>query len=515
MKTLTARILERCRTRANAPALLWQDRTWSYDDLEHWSANVAAGLAARGIGAGDRVALGLPNSPELIAAVLGVLRSGAVLVPLNPRYTAAEAAFIVDDAAAALVITHAEQAGVLASATRASIVTDLPELGAAASFAPPARAIEDAAMIVYTSGTTGRPKGVVLSHRALVSNLATVAAAWEWTENDRLLLTLPCFHVHGLGLGVLGSFAVGSSIVLRSRFVAEEVPALLARYRCTMFFGVPTMYNRLVGLPDAVVAAIDPSRMRLWVSGSAPLTAATFERFRARFGHELLERFGMTEGGFMIAAPFAGPRRPGVVGLPLPGIDVRLIDPDRADEGEIVPVPSGEAGEIVIRGPNLFSGYWRRPEGTNLTAGRLASSHSPDTREAFVSGHFRSGDLAVAEADGMIRIVGRRSVDIIKSRGFKISAVEIENCLQTHPAVAEVAVVGVPHADQGEAVVAAVTPTESAAVSAEELRTFACEHLAPHKVPSRFVFLAEIPRTGPGKFKKRELIERLSDCMVA
>ncbi len=252
------------------------------------------------------------------------------------------------------------------------------------------------------------------------------------------------------------------------------------------------MYNRLVVLPDAILADADLSHMRLWVSGSAPLTRSTFARFRARFGHDILERFGMSEGGFMIATPYQGPRRPGVVGHPLPGIDIDLVDPDAAEGGILKPVSPGEPGEIVIRGPNLFSGYWQRPE---------------DTRQAFVEGFFRSGDLAVREPDGMIRIVGRLSVDIIKSRGFKISAVEIENCLQTHPAVTEVAVIGVPDADRGQAVVAVVTAAPEAAVSAEALRSFARQHLAPHKVPARVVLLDEIPRTGPGKFNKRELID--------
>jgi len=492
--SLTATILARLGERPEAVALLWDDRTWSFSDLDRWSAAVASGLSAHDVGAGDRVIVGLPNSPELLATVLGVLRRGAVLVPLNPLCTSAEAAYIAGDADAALVITHPEQARALAGTVATPIVTELPSSSAPSP--DPELSGGDPALIIYTSGTTGRPKGAVLSHGALVANLSTVAAAWEWTPDDRLLLTLPCFHLHGLGLGVLGSFIVGASIALRPRFVAEEIPALLARHHCTMFFGVPTMYNRLVALPDAAIASVNLGRMRLWVSGSAPLTAATFDRFRARFGHALLDRYGMSECGFVISAPYARPRRAGVVGLPLPGIDLRLVDTDRADHGELITVPPGEIGEIIVRGPNLFSGYWRRPE---------------ESRQAFLGEFLRSGDLALMEADGMIRIVGRRSVDIIKSRGFKIGAVEIENALQAHPAVAEVAVVGVPDSDLGEAVVAVVSLAEGATASAEALRAFAREHLAPHKVPSRFVFVDEIPRTGPGKFKKREIIERLSD----
>jgi acyl-CoA synthetase (AMP-forming)/AMP-acid ligase II len=425
------------------------------------------------------------------------LYAGAILVPLNPAYTADEAAYVVRDSGAALLYTHPEQAALLRGADGIAdrrVVTTLltgcvlPE--SAQSVAP-----DDAALLVYTSGTTAKPKGATLSHRALVSNLETVARAWRWTAADRLLLTLPCFHLHGLALGILGSLLVGSQIVLRERFVAEEVPEDIERHRITLFFGVPTMYNRLVGLPEQTVRAHDLSSMRAWVSGSAPLTAATFSRFEQRFGHQILERFGMTEGGFMIAAPYDGPRRAGVVGRPLPGIDVRIAELDAADRGELCDVAEGEQGELLIRGPNLFSGYWKRPE---------------ETARAFVGEFFRSGDLAVREADGMIRITGRRSVDIIKTRGFKVSAVEIESYLQSHPAVHEVAVVGIPDADQGERVVAAVTCGAESPVSADELRQFARAGLAPHKVPSEIVFFDEIPRTGPGKFSKRLLIERLS-----
>jgi malonyl-CoA/methylmalonyl-CoA synthetase len=228
----------------------------------------------------------------------------------------------------------------------------IPETGAvigAADVDP-----ESTALLVYTSGTTGRPKGVMLSHRALLSNLTTVVRAWRWTENDRLLLSLPCFHLHGLGLGIIASFLVGSSIALRRRFVVEEILPDLERSEATMFFGVPTMYNRLVSLPDEVLAGSDLSRVRLWVSGSAPLSAATFGRFRQRFGHELLERFGMTECGFALSGSYDQPRRPGVVGFPLPG-SMFIVDPDAAS-GRLVDVAEGASGELVLRGPNLFSG---------------------------------------------------------------------------------------------------------------------------------------------------------------
>jgi malonyl-CoA/methylmalonyl-CoA synthetase len=503
--TLTNAIERRLRERGSACAVFWDGAELSYADLERRSVSLATALQGRGVVPGDRVAVGLPNSSQLIESVLAVLRAGAVLVPLNPAYTADEASYIVSDAAPAIVITHDQQAKALADARCRAPVIDLAafeNIGVAddasvpaSRHAPVVKKDEDAALIVYTSGTTGRPKGAVLSERALSSNLSTVAEAWQWTESDRLLLTLPCFHLHGLGLGILGSLLVGSSIVLRDRFRAEEIFPDIRTHRCTMFFGVPTMYNRLVTLPEDVSDAVDLRSMRLWVSGSAPLTATTFERFRERFHYEILERFGMSEGGFMLGTSFDGVRRPGVVGKPFPGIEVRVIDPDEADQGRQREVPEGETGELAIRGPNLFSGYWQRPQ---------------DTEAAFVEGFFRSGDLALREADGMIRIVGRRSVDVIKSGGFKIGAVEIENCLQSHPAVAEVAVVGIPDPDLGERVVAVVTTVFETNVSGDELVEHARQHLAPHKVPRQIVFRTEIPRTGPGKFKKKELIRELS-----
>jgi len=483
------------RERGRSPALLWEDRILTFEDLEAASRDIANGLLERGAQNGERVALGLPNSPELVISVLGVLRSGAALVPLNPAATPDELAHVIGDCGARVVITHEGQASRLrAAGLNIPVVTDVNDLKGSPGKAPPSES-EDAALVVYTSGTTGLPKGVVLSHRALLWNLSAIAREWRRTGSDRLLLALPCFHLHGLGLGILGSLLAGSSIVLRRRFAAEETPQLLARYGCNVFFGVPTMYNRLVRLPQRTITSTDLCRMRLWVSGSAPLTPATHDRFRERFGYALMDRYGMTETGFVLSTPYDEPRRPGTVGRPLSGIEVRLVDPESADVRRLVPVPDGEIGEILVRGPSLFSGYWQRPE---------------ETKRGFVEGFFRSGDLAVRDTDGMYRIAGRRSVDIIKSGGFKIGAIEIESCIQLHPAVAEVAVVGVPDADRGETIVAVVTAVSGVSLHGEELRAFAREHLAPHKIPARFVFMDEIPRTGPGKFKKKELLAKLS-----
>ncbi len=487
---------------SDAVALLDDIARYSYRAVAARAAAGAAALAQRGIRPGDRVAVGLLNSPELVTTVWAVIQAGAVLVPLNPASTADELLHVLGDSGARAAVVEPEQGGILAQAALPDLSLIVTNPGVLSAEGPQLSPVdpEAPALIVYTSGTTGRPKGATLSHRALLSNLMTVARAWGWTERDRLLLTLPCFHLHGLGLGIIASGLVGSSVALRRRFVAEEVCADLERFQATMFFGVPTMYNRMVALPEDCVEGHDLRGMRLWVSGSAPLSAATFERFRERYSSEILERYGMTECGFVLSAPYAGRRRPGVVGFPLPGISVRIVDPDAADRGQLVDVSDDTPGEIVIRGPNLFSGYWNR---------------SQDTAHVMIDGFLRSGDLALREADGMVRIIGRSSVDIIKTRGFKVSAVEIEDCLQRHPDVQEVAVVGVPDADQGERVVAAVTPVAGREVSAEVLVAFARQHLAPHKIPARIVFIDEIPRTGPGKFKKKELIRLLHhDCTL-
>lgn len=493
MATLWSAFDESVTTRGEAPAVFWNDRWLTYRDLEQMSARVAGALAAGGIRAGDRVVVGLPNSSQLVGVLLGVLRMGAVYVPLNPAYTADEAGYIIE-ATGGTALVH--------PALRDAIARRRPDLehrlAGDLSDAPPATPPaaldpEAPALIVFTSGTTGQPKGAILSHRALVTNLRAVTCAWEWQPADRLLLTLPCSHLHGLGLGLLGSLLAGSSVVLRARFAAEEVPGDLARFAATMFFGVPTMYNRLVQLPRHAVDREDLSGMRLWVSGSAPLLVPTYERFLQLFGHALVERFGMTEGGFMITTPLHGPRRGGVVGLPLPGIEVRIVDDEAADRGLLIDVPDGTSGELLIRGPNLFSGYWRDPTAS---------------RAAFLHGYFRSGDVAVREPDGLYRIAGRRSVDVIKTRGYKVSALEIENRLQAHPGVREVAVVGVPHDDWGEEIVAVVSSNEGRP-TADALLEHARQTLATYKVPRRVVFMSEIPKIGPGKFRKHELLQML------
>ncbi|HYD50013.1 MAG TPA: AMP-binding protein [Terriglobales bacterium] len=484
---LAAAIVATLARRKDAPALHCEEGWLTFADLDQRSRVIAENLRQQGVEAGGHVAVGLANSAELVCTVLAVLRAGGVLVPINPALTDEELLYVLEDSEAkATILTPAHQAVLASAGSRVRPLFQRGQRQRRGGFP---------ALIVYTSGTTGRPKGAVLTHHGLVTNFRAVADTWQWTEADRLLLVLPCFHLHGLGLGILASLMIGSSIVLRRRFELDKVLSDLQQHQATMFFGVPTIYNRLVAVPEEQLRCADLSRMRLWVSGSAPLNPTTYERFRQRFGAALMDRYGMTECAFALSTSYDDTRRAGVVGRALPGVEVRLVDSDRCDAGELVDVGDDVPGEILIKGPNLFGGYWRRPE---------------ETARAMCQGYLRSGDVAVRERDGQFRILGRKSVDIIKTRGFKVGAGEIEEVLQRFPEVEEVAVIGVPDADQGERIVAVVVAAGGAQLDIAQLLAYARAHLAPHKVPAAIEIVDELPKIGPGKFKKTDLIRRFS-----
>lgn len=447
--------------------------------LEALARAHAARLARLGVVAGDRVAVMAETGPRLLAAVVAHLRLGVVHVPVNTRYRAEEVEYIVADAGAKVCLRALE-------ADPAPSEFSWPE-------APSGDAL---ALIVYTSGTTARPKGVVWRHDALARNLAAVMALWEVTADDVVSLALPLFHVHGLGLGVLGAWLLGGAAVrLHRRFE----PALLAndcRAGATLFMGVPTMYHNLVAHFAAVPADAEACRAaRLFTAGSAALSAALFEGFRAHTGHAILERYGMTETGFTLSNPYRGERRRGSVGRPVPGIAVRLVDDDgRAIEGD------DEPGEIWVAGDALMSEYWQARDATTA---------------AFASADggrwFRTGDVATRDADGYFHIVGRRSTDIVKSGGFKIGTREIEDVLATDPRVREVAVVGVPDPKWGEALLAVVAladgvVVESDATFLEELRVLVAGHLADFKRPRALRIVDALPRNALGKVQKSLLV---------
>ncbi|MEV0678478.1 acyl-CoA synthetase [Actinosynnema sp. NPDC050436] len=428
------------------PALRFPDAELTYAELAARAREVAAGLVGR-----RRVAVWARPDARTCVAVVGALLAGVPVVPLNPKLGERELAHVLADSAPDLVVDDVLPSGP---------PTDLPEPGG-----------EAPALIVYTSGTTGPPKGVVLPRRALASNLDALAAAWEWTADDVVVHGLPLFHVHGLGVGVIGPLRRGGTVHhLGSFSVAAAAGALDAGG--TVLFGVPTMYHRIAAAPEHAAAF---SKARLLVSGSAPLPVTVHARLEELTGHRVVERYGLTETLMNTSVRVSGDRRPGTVGPPLDGVEVRVV--------------GDEPGEVEVRGPNLFLEYLNRPDAT---------------REAFVDGWFRTGDLAVVEPDGALRIVGRRATDLIKSGGYKIGAGEVENALLEHPGVAEVAVTGEPDDDLGERVVAWVVPA-GPPVAERELADHVARLLTPHKRPRVVRFLDALPRNDMGKVLKREL----------
>ena len=453
------------------------DQALTYREL----AAVAAGIARR-VGSARRVAVWATSSLESCAAVVGALCAGAAVVPINPKVGERELAHIVTDSEPEVLLADPgfEPPAGLGSTPVHEV--DLRDTGDAL---PPEPAEEAPALIVYTSGTTGSPKGVVLPRRALRANLDAVSRAWRWSGDDVLVHALPLFHVHGLILGTLGPLRLGGTVRHLGKFspggVAEELAG-----PATMLFGVPTMYHRL-----AEEAEHDPSvaralgRARLLVSGSAALPAVEHQRIARLTGQRVVERYGMSETIMNCGVRADGDRRPGYVGPPFEGVELKLVD----EEGVEVTASDDETvGEIHVRGSNLFTGYLNRPEAT---------------AEAFVDGWFRTGDVATRSPDGYIRIVGRRATDIIKTGGYKIGAVEIENALLEHPSVGEVAVTGETDSDLGERVVAWIVARGE--VAERELIEHVAELLTPHKRPRAVRFVDSLPRNELGKIRKKEL----------
>jgi len=460
-------------------AIRFGDRVLTYHELTGVAVHLAGLIESK-----LRVAVWAVPAAETCAAVVGALVAGVPVVPINPKAGERELAHIVADSSPALLLTARgiELPPQLAGVPRVDV-----DLSARGGRLPAEPSPEAPAVIVYTSGTTGSPKGVVLPRRAISSNLDALAAAWEWTGDDVLAHALPLFHVHGLILGVLGPLRLGGSVHHLERFSSEAMAAALAG-PATMMFGVPTMYHRL-----AADAERDPqiasgvSRARLLVSGSAALPATDHERIAATTGQRVVERYGMTETLMNCAVRAAGDRRPGTVGPPLDGVDIRLVDED----GATIEASDDESvGEVLVRGPNLFLEYLNRPDAT---------------AEAVRDGWFHSGDVAVRAPDGYVRIVGRRSVDLIKSGGYKIGAGEIENALLEHPGVAEAAVTGEPDADLGERIVAWIVPAGGSRPPERELVDHVARLLSPHKRPRVVRYLEELPRNDMGKVMKRDL----------
>jgi malonyl-CoA/methylmalonyl-CoA synthetase len=474
-------------------AIVADGRAYSYDELDAASKRVAGKL----LGDNDdlketRVAFLVAPGFGYAAIQRGIWRAGGVAVPLAVSHPEAELEYVVCDADVSVLVADGSfrDAGrALARTARARFVSAEEALQSDPSEGLPHLRSNQRAMIIYTSGTTGRPKGAVTTHQTIGAQISSLVSAWRWTPSDRLLLVLPLHHVHGIINGLGCALAIRATCEMLYPLDAQRVWQRLASGEITVFTAVPTIYHRLIAAWEGAASSTRDAwsdgvrRVRLMMSGSAALPVQMLERWREITGHTLLERYGMTEIAMALSNPLDGERRAGFVGVPLPGVDARLVD-EHGNE-----VPDGSAGELEIRGPNVFLEYWRRPD---------------ETAQAFHGDWFRTGDLAVME-QGAYRLLGRLSVDIIKTGGFKVSALEIEEVLRTHPCIAECAVVGIADDEWGERVSAAVELRDGTTLSLSDLQSWAKPRLAPYKIPRDLRPLPTLPRNAMGKVTKPEV----------
>lgn len=477
---------------AERPAIVATEGSFTYGQLLEASAKVASFLLN---GASDLhekpVAFLVAPGFQYVAVQWGIWRAGGIAVPLSLFHPRPELAYVLDDTAPAAVLAHPDFVELLGPIAGERGLRFARTTEALAQTPGPLPAVAPArrAMILYTSGTTGKPKGVVSTHENIAAQITSLVEAWGWTGDDRILEFLPLHHIHGIVNVISCALWVGAVCEIIPRFDAAEVWKRIAQGGLTLFMAVPTIYVKLIAAWEKASEAErlrmseGCRRMRLMVSGSAALPVSTLERWKEISGHVLLERYGMTEIGMGLSNSLHGERFPGCVGTPLPGVEARLTD----ELGQLV--APATPGEIEIRGPAVFLEYWGKPK---------------ETEKSFRDGWFLTGDVAVEEK-GIYRILGRSSVDIIKTGGYKVSALEIEEVLLTHPDINEVAVVGVPDPVWGERVVAAVVLREGASLELKELRAWGKERLATYKVPQELVILRELPRNAMGKCSKPDL----------
>ncbi|MGX1307589.1 malonyl-CoA/methylmalonyl-CoA synthetase [Amorphus suaedae] len=478
-------------------AELTSGERFTYGDLDTMSARMANVLVANGVEPGDRVAVQVEKSVQALILYVATVRAGAAFLPLNTGYTSSEIDYFLNDAGPRVFVCDPGTQGALsgiAEKAGAAVLT-LGKSGkdgtladqasdAKTSFDPVPRGADDLAAILYTSGTTGRSKGAMLSHENLLSNARVLKDTWAFTRDDVLLHCLPIFHTHGLFVATNTALVAGASLIFLPKFDLDEIFAQMPR--ATSMMGVPTFYTRM--LSDPRLTRELAGHMRLFTSGSAPLLADTHVAFEKRTGQRILERYGMTETNMNTSNPYDGERRAGTVGFPLKGTEVRIVG---KEDGE--PVPQGEIGVIEVKGPNVFSGYWKMPEKT-----------AAEFRE---DGFFITGDLGVIDADGYLTIVGRDK-DLVISGGYNVYPKEIEGFIDEYPGVVESAVIGVPHADFGEGVVGVVVASE--AIEESALLASLQGRLAKYKQPKRIVFVDELPRNTMGKVQKNLLRDSYS-----
>jgi len=476
-----------------------EGRRWTYGDMLEFSGRLAGALQGLGVTPGDRVAVQVEKSPEALMLYLACLRAGAVYLPLNTAYTLAELDYFIGDAEPRLVVVapkaaegvrtvagkHGAQVETLDEAGGGSLLVLAADAGA--DFPDAARGADDLAAILYTSGTTGRSKGAMLTHDNLLSNALTLRDYWRFTGADRLIHALPIFHTHGLFVASNVTLLAGASMYLLPKFDAGEVLRLMES--ASVMMGVPTFYVRLLQHPGLTRTATEG--MRLFVSGSAPLLAETHRSFAERTGHAILERYGMTETNMNTSNPYDGERIAGTVGFPLPGVLLRVSEPETGR-----PVPDGETGMIEVKGPNVFAGYWRMPEKT--------------AAEFRADGFFITGDLGKIDARGYVHIVGRGK-DLVISGGYNIYPKEVESEIDAMAGVVESAVIGLPHPDFGEGVTAVVVREKGSALDEAAVLDGLRERLARYKQPKRVLFIDDLPRNTMGKVQKNVLREAYKD----
>ncbi|GBO55460.1 long-chain-fatty-acid--CoA ligase [Pseudanabaena sp. lw0831] len=485
---------------ADKPAIVFAGKTWTYRDFDRQVQNYATNLDRLGIKKGDRVAVQLPKCVEFLFFHFAILSIGAISLPLNPDYRPEEIVYFLTDSGSSLFVTTSDRLSKVRSAiqhlSELKILLKEEELPTTEEAVLPKYSAggDDIAMICYTSGTTGRCKGAAISHHNLIANMRALHQAWEWSDRDILLHVLPLFHVHGLNVAALGSLYAGSTMLMFEKFEPRQVWETLASKNCTLFMGVPTIYQRLINEWAKLETQSELRKMRLFVCGSAPLSDQQFYQFENITGFRILERYGMTETG-MNASNHITPehRKAKSVGFPLEGVEIRIVDRDGND------VAIAEVGEVWIRGANVFQGYWGMPD---------------KTAESFTDRWFHTGDLGFQDPDdgNRLYLVGRAK-ELIITGGFNVYPKEIENVLESHEAVKESAVVGLPDSDFGEKVVAAIALKEAINITPEELITYCKSRLAAYKCPKQIFFVTEIPRNAMGKIQKNILVQQISTLL--